>query len=504
MKVTLISPLEDIQTYGLRVLSACLKKEGFETQIIFIPGNHNEAYSEDLLNKIAAQSAGSGLVGLSLMTHVFERAVQITGKLRSLGMPVVWGGIHPTIAPEECLKHTDIICRGEAEATIVELAKCIESGQGYDNIKGLWLNRGSEIIRNPVQGLIEDLNSIPAQDYDYETHYVLDGSDIRKMDARLMAKYSEGVYMTMATRDCPFVCTFCCNNAINKLLNKKGIRKRSVDDVIKELANVRDNLPFIKKIKLDDDAFFILPEREIKEFSQKYKEQIKIPLVITGAAPSTVTREKMAALVDAGLIAVRMGIQTGSEHTKQIYKRYHTNQQIGNAAKIFNEFKDKIEPPQYDVILDNPFETEDDVIETLRFVSGLPPPFTLSLFSLAFYSATELYELAEKEGMLNNKAYTHRFHNLNKTYLNGLFYLINRYATIGLRIPKVVISLLVNKKARRFKISNLAYQFLKLSVSPLRFGHYATVGLKDISIGDFSRIKRKVMTSLGAQASRTV
>jgi len=504
MKVTLISPYEDIQAYGLRVLSACLKKEGFETQMIFIPSNHNEAYSEELLNKIAAQSAGSGLVGLSLMTHVFERAVQITGKLRSAGMPVVWGGIHPTIAPEECLKHTDIICRGEAEAVIVELAKCIKSGENYDHTKGLWLNRGGEIIRNPVHDLIKDLDSIPPQDYDYKTHYVVDSGAVKKMDAELMAKYSEGVYMTMATRDCPFVCTYCCNNAINKLLNKKGIRKRSIDDMMKELANVRDNMPFIKKIKLDDDAFFILPETEIKEFSQKYKEQIKIPLVITGAAPSTITREKMAALVDAGLIAVRMGIQTGSEHTKQVYKRYHTNAQMEKAAKIFNEFKNKIEPPQYDVILDNPFETEDDVIETLRFVAGLPPPFTLSLFSLTFYSATELYEMAEKEGLLNDKAYAHRFHNLNKTYLNGLFYLINKYATIGLRIPNAAISLLINKKARRFKISNLAYHFLKLLVSPLRFGYYATACLKDISIGDFSRIKRKVMTSLGAQASRTV
>src|SRR3989344_1671934 len=160
MKVTLISPYEDIQAYGLRVLSACLKKEGFETQMIFIPSNHNEAYSEELLNKIAAQSAGSGLVGLSLMTHVFERAVQITGKLRSLGMPVVWGGIHPTIAPEECLKHTDIICKGEAEAVIVELAKCIKSGENYDHTKGLWLNRGGEIIRNPVPDLIQELESI--------------------------------------------------------------------------------------------------------------------------------------------------------------------------------------------------------------------------------------------------------------------------------------------------------------------------------------------------------
>ncbi len=235
MKVTLISPYEDIQAYGLRVLSACLKKEGFETQMIFIPDGQSKAYSEDLLNKIAELSAGSGLVGLSLMTHVFERAVQITNKLKSLGMPVVWGGIHPTIAPEECLKHADIICRGEAEATTVELAKCIEGGQSYWHIKGLWLNHGGEIIRNPVHSLIEDLDSIPPQDYGYETHYVVDGSDIKKMDAGLMAKYSEGIYMTMATRDCPFACTYCCNNAINKLLNKNGIRTRSIDNLINEL-----------------------------------------------------------------------------------------------------------------------------------------------------------------------------------------------------------------------------------------------------------------------------
>ncbi len=230
---------------------------------------------------------------------------------------------------------------------------------------------------------------------------------------------------------------------------------------------------------------------------------MKRPLVITGAAPSTVTREKMAALVDAGLIAVRMGIQTGSEHTKQVYKRYHTNQQIENAAKIFNEFKDKIEPPQYDIILDNPFETEDNVVETLRFVAGLPPPFTLSLFSLTFYSATELYDMAEREGILSNKAYTHRFHNLNKTYLNGLFYLINRYSTIGLKIPAAAISLLTNKKARTLRLSNLVYHSMRLLASPLRLSYYATASLKDIGRGDFSRIKRKV-ASLNPIAKRAI
>ena len=86
-----------------------------------------------------------------------------------------------------------------------------------------------------------------------------------------------------------------------------------------------------------------------------------------------------------------MGIQSGSERTKGIYHRRHSNEQILKSARIISEFNDDVDEIMYDIILDNPWEADAELAETLMFLTSLPVPYTLNLFSLSFYPATELY-----------------------------------------------------------------------------------------------------------------
>lgn len=277
--------------------------------------------------------------------------------------------------------------------------------------------------------------------------------------------------------------------------NQKPVRKRSVDNIIKELMQVKIRLPIMEHIKFDDDAFFIYSIEEIREFCEKYKENIGLPLCITGTTPSTLTREKLSFLVDAGLIAIRMGIQTGSERTKRLYKRHHTNQQIEKAVKIINEFKDKIRTPQYDIILDNPWETDEDLIETLMFLVKLPTPYILSPFSLTFYPETELYRIAKRDGIITDDlkdVYRKYYHGCKKTYLNRLFFLLNEYARIGGKVSTKIMSLLTNRKLRQLKLSWFVYIILKIRIIPFGSKYLLHEGLKDIRKGDWSRIIRYI------------
>ena len=132
MKVTLISPYLDIKSFGLRTLSACLKKEGHDVQLIFLPRPFTERYEDKTLNEVVKISSGAALIGISLMTNFFDNAVQISQILRkSLDIPILWGGIHPTIRPQECLNYADLVCIGEGEEAVTELARKMEGGQGY-------------------------------------------------------------------------------------------------------------------------------------------------------------------------------------------------------------------------------------------------------------------------------------------------------------------------------------------------------------------------------------
>ena len=113
MKVSLISPYPDITCFGLRTMSAHLKDHGHQTQLIFLPDPQGDDlvmgkrhFNESVLAQTAALCADSDLIGLTLMTNHFEAAVEISAYLKSKSdRPIVWGGVHPTVRPEECLQH---------------------------------------------------------------------------------------------------------------------------------------------------------------------------------------------------------------------------------------------------------------------------------------------------------------------------------------------------------------------------------------------------------------
>jgi len=472
MKITLISIYPDITSFGMRTISACLKQEGHDVDLIFLLKEFTEKYAEKTMNDLVKLTKKSDLVGISLMTNFFDNAIQITQKLReNCNFPILWGGTHPTIRPEECLDYADMVAMGESEESLIELSRKMQNRQYYYDIKGMGFNDKGKIIVNKLRELpgsakaeIKSLDQIPFQDYDYRSHFILNGEDIVKMDTEIFKKHWDRTYITFPTRGCPFSCTYCVNDTFLKMYpHQKPIRKRSVDNIIMELQKIQDQIPSIRYIVFGDDAFFLMSLDEISDFSKKYKEHIRIPLIVTGATPSTLTKEKLSLLVDAGLIEVRMGIQTAGTSTKKLYKRPHTNQQVENAVRIIHSHK-KVRG-KYDIILDSPWDTDEDTIETLMFLSKLPTPFQLTLYSLVFFPETELYKKAKKEGIIKddlNDVYRKHYHGCKNTYLNRLFFLLNEYAFIGVGIAPKIMSFLTHKKTRQLQLHRPLFMILKI------------------------------------------
>jgi len=398
MKISLISMFPGVHDFGLKIISACLKQAGHDVDLFFLMKEFYKKYSETAMNNLVKLTKGSDLVGISVMTNFFDNAIQITQKLRNnYDFPIIWGGIHPTIRPEESLDHADMVCIGEGEETIVELADKIQNKQYYYDIKGMGFNnKGKKILNGPRPlpgsknaAIIKSLDQIPFQDYDYRSHFILKGENIVKIDQKIMEQCAD-LYQTLPTRGCPFGCTYCINNILNAMYpHQKPIRKRSVDNIIGELQEAKKNLPFLNMIQFIDDAFFLMSVDEIRDFSKRYKEQIGLPLWINGITPTTLTKEKLSPLVDAGLVEIQMGIQSGAESTKKLYRRQHSNQRVANVAKIANEYRDQVKAV-YDTMLDSPWETDEDLKETLMFLSKLPTPFQLTSHSLVFYPETDI------------------------------------------------------------------------------------------------------------------
>ncbi|MCD6327338.1 radical SAM protein [bacterium] len=464
MKVTLISPYLDVLALGIRGISSFLKQHGHECELIFLPDHKSlladdphfaQRYPQSLMDDVIQACSGSQIVGLTLMSNYFDRGVQITEALKgSLDVPVVWGGIHPTVMPEDCLNHCDIVCVGEGEIPTLSLVRAMEQKKETRGIKGLWFRDNGKTIRNEPEPLILDLDSLPFQDFDFQDHFTAtdDGTRLVRMDYEIQKglfvnglRLGKGLcfYQTMTTRGCPHACSYCCNYAFRKLFpDQKILRRRSTENVMQELERVKRDMPYIELIAFSDDSMTAVTDQEMSDFCDEYTKRIDMPFFCL-ISPPTLSEKKCESLVDAGMHLVEMGIQSGSERTNQIYRRNITNDQVLRAARILNKHKDRIFPPIYDVILDNPFESRSDVLKTIRLLLELPRPYLIQFFSLTFYPGTELWERATKEGLISDEltsVYRKYYHEFQKSFLNFLVLAIHN------GLPKPLLKFLSGPK----------------------------------------------------------
>ncbi|KWT82966.1 B12-binding domain-containing radical SAM protein [Candidatus Magnetominusculus xianensis] len=520
MTITLLAPTSpDISAFGVRALSAYLKLHGKEVRLIFLPGGvekfkyrHGFKYEYDkhVVEQVVELCRGSGLVGISFMSNYLDRAMQLAAAVKSaLDVPLAVGGIHPTVMPEECLNFADIVCVGEGEEAVLELVNRIEQGMDYSDIKNLCVRKNGSVIRNPLRPLTQNLDDLPHYDFSLDGHYVYDNikksiepmtKDLLKrsfpLEPHLEGSFNDSYkrtisYKTLTTRGCPHHCTFCAEKTLADMYTgQRYLRKRGFAHIMEELLWVKRELPFVESIFLFDDTFLVRSNEEIKEFSKIYKETIGLPFHIQ-ASPSTVTEEKMQYLTDAGLVFVEMGIQSMSTMAKDLYKRNVSEESILKAAAIFHKYRHKIYPPCYHVILDNPWEKPEDVIETLSLVLKLPSPFWLKRASLVCFPGTDLYNKARRDEIIQTEEdewreiYAKHLHTPHGSYVNFLMYLAGFS-----RLPRAIISLLsrgvfVNLLEKE-KLTGLYNELNRLGETSI----IAAKGLRSLLKGDFRRIYR--------------
>lgn len=427
VKITLISVSEYNVENGLRVISSYLKKHGHEVELIFLGSSATytpvfKFFDKAVVDALVCHCGDSDLIGFSLMTDYFLKVKDLTLKVKeACDKPIIWGGIHPTVRPEECMQYADMVCIGEGEDAMLELADNLKSGN-ITNIKNIWFKKLEGIIKNDVRPLEENIDKYPFQDYDINTHYLLRGDRIENMSEQLledtMPKSMElgkqqVEYYVNTTRGCPHNCTYCCNSALRKIYYNKGkyLRKRSPENVISEIESVKSKFGFIKQVLITDDTFFVRSEEEIREFCRSYKERIGLP-VRCYLSPQTMNESKFKLMVDAGLHRVSMGIQSYNIQTLEgIYKRPTSKEMISESVRIINKYKSASSKPQYHIIVDNPYETRESKKDNIDFVLSLPQGSRIGLFPLTLFPGTELYERAKKDGLIDNE--------INEIYLKG-------------------------------------------------------------------------------------
>ncbi len=330
------------------------------------------------------------IVGISVSSIHYWAAIKVTREIqKNLKIPVIWGGLHPSIAPEECIEFADLICRGEGEETILELAEKVHKGSDITKIRNLWIRKGNKIIKNDVRLFIQDLDTLPFPDYENKDVYCV---SMRGGYIPLNVKW--GTYHIMASRGCQFSCAYCTENLIRKIY--KGsfrYRKRSAQNVIAELNQAQKKYN-IKSANFHDSTFPHETEW-IKDFSYIYKEKVGLPFLVR-MYPTVIKKENVDLLVKAGLSIMGTSLESASERVrKEVFHRGVTDSKFIDTHKFLTQYKRlKIYHP---IIIDNPFETEEDKKKAFDLLMKLSGTFTLVPFSLCYYPKTDITERALRE-----------------------------------------------------------------------------------------------------------
>ena len=464
MHVVLVSTYQQPIALGMRYVSACLKRAGHRVTCLFISSKRDstESLPQPVLDSFVDLCRNADVVGISLMTNSFFRACHLTEQVRKAGIkaPVIWGGTHPTVAAEESAEFADYVCIGEGDKAMPAFLDALQAGHDPGQTPSFAYQRNGRLIRNPVYPLEDDLDSFPFPDYDLQEHWVLHKDKLVPAKPHLMGGTLRR-YRLSSTRGCPFSCTFCNNASQLRIYKQAGyarhwVRKRSVESIIREIESMRSRFPSIEAINIIDDLFLIRREDEIREFVEAYRSRVNLPIEID-AFPNTITDAKIELLTHLPIELISMGIQSGSQDTlRHLYNRPTRVATIAEAIRVLSRHKLYAE---YHYLVGNPFESEQSMMETLRFAaSHHRGPAKLRLFPLQFYPGSVMYEKAKKAGIIGDRheeayrfVYRGKEHIKQAGYLEIWLRVVLALRGVGLppRLVHRVVDLAVHRHVRR-------------------------------------------------------
>lgn len=362
-----------LASVGPGYIAAYIREHGHEATMLRV---RLEQTAADIMDSIEREAPD--ILGFSLTTRQWQRAARMARRIREqLDIPVIAGGLHPTYIPEAVLQSDgfDGVCLGEGESAVCELLSYLENGGKINDcrIENIWVK---EADRPQIRPPFEQLDRMPFM-------------------ARDLLGEQHGVFHLITQRGCPFHCAFCAASAINGLYEKeKYLRRRSVENVIKELRRLKQESPLNYVIFLDDT--FTIHRSWVEEFCEVYGNKIGTGFSIN-ARLETVDRGMLEALAEAGCKHIIYGIESGSMRIRRdILNRPIENRRI---ADVFNWTKQANIMVTANYMMGLPGETARDIEETIALNEELEPD-DFGYFIFYPYPGTHLFDLCRNEGYL--------------------------------------------------------------------------------------------------------
>jgi len=370
---------------SLLALVPFLREKGVEVSLIDqrVDPNWEKRLEQEL-------EAGPLCVGISSMSGVqILHALSVSERVKSLNrdIPVVWGGPHPSILPEQTLRHPliDIVVIGEGEKTFAELVSCLKEGADWRRLEGIGYKDDGDVKINPLPPLL-DVETLPLPAFDI----------VNIKDYLITFILGEENLMIIPDRGCPHRCTFCsvpCMHRHKLRLSSPGKVVEGIEQVKKMGVNTIDlgSENFFPNKKRVFDFCELLRKRELRV---NLKAACRIDYVLR------YSKDELRTLRESGFVAFQLGAESGSDRILELLKKGITVSQILEANE---RLKDCGIAAYYSFMIGVPTETLEDVEKTidlaLKLADSNPLAHTLNLQIYKPLPGTELYDVCLEHGL---------------------------------------------------------------------------------------------------------
>jgi anaerobic magnesium-protoporphyrin IX monomethyl ester cyclase len=372
--------------FGLMSLAAYAREkiDNLEIQII---------ESEDPFEEIL--KAKPDIIGFASDTLAFLKTQKLAKKVKNeISCPILIGGVHITALPNSFEKCFDVAIIGEAENTFVELLKCFLNMRNFisddlEKIKGIMYWQDGKKMQTERADLIADIDKLPLVARDLvpmEEYYLKDQFNL----------FGVKKLATLVTsRGCPYKCIFC-----GSPVQWGRVRWHSPEYVVDEIEFL------FKKYKVDGimfwDDLFIAPKERLRKIVELIKERgLDKKLTFFGYARANLIDGDVCKLLKSiNTRRLIFGFETGSQKILNYLKK--------NSVSIEDNMRTVELCRKYDIttssgyIIGTPGENVADLVATYKFMKKYPLDNT-QVYILTPYPGTELWQDAEKKGLVSDK-----------------------------------------------------------------------------------------------------
>lgn len=327
------------------------------------------------------------LVGVTSLTGApLLDAIAFTEKIKKLdqSVPVVWGGWHTSLFPEQVLEEinsVDITVQGQGEITFKEIVECLENGSDLSSVKGIVFRKDGVIQKNAPR-LMEDMNDLPRLNYD-----LIDVERYFKLKGRRQFDFITSI-------GCFFRCTFCADPFVFNRKYSGLLPERLIDD----LAFYWKKYAFTD-LNFQDETFFTYKDRIVEMANLIVSKKLTFTWAATMRADqgSRMTIAEFKKCKEAGLRRLLIGVESGSQEMLDKLKKDIKLVQVLQCADWCKELCIAVIFPFIIGFPDESNENVEESKEVIKRLAFMSPTFETPIFYFKPYPGTQItHEVVSK------------------------------------------------------------------------------------------------------------